>query len=394
MLENKEQMENLEERIRKRVGARLRELRKASGVTTVNLAMQTGVSQGQLSKIENGKATLSVAMLTRLCQIFNRPLGYLFQSFEEMPRVLGTLTTVKGPEHIGIQWFAEEVRRRSEGSLTLIPLSPSQIGMPLAQVDQLSAGYIDMFVEEPVYYSSYVPGFSVFELPYLFRSESHRNAFLGSSFFQERLIEPLSRNGIRFVNRRWNWVRGIEWVIAAKRPVVAPSDLRGLKIRTTDSPVMHRFWKMLGARPVPVPWAEVGAALRAGDIDALPTHKAHLYPLEFCRHLRFVTLLGDLPPVLGVAINESKYRILTPDIQTALIEACDQAGAYFSRHVSQSEPANEALNISRFKAAYIKVSLDPWRDASNHLRGELIGEGLLDSDTVTAVDKALFDHGD
>ncbi len=379
---------DLEKRIRQRVGARVRELRQAAGITAMVLAERTGISQGQLSKIENGKAALSMNVLARLCRFFDRPVGYLFQSFEEMPRVLGTLTTVEGPENAGIQWFAEEVRRLTRGSLALIPLRPSQIGSAAAQVDQLKDGLIDLFVEEPFYYATFVPGFNAFALPYVFDSESHRRAFLDGSFFRERLIAPLRRAGIRFVNLRWNWLRGLEWVLAANQPVVTPDDLRGLKVRIVDSDLMRRFWQAMGARPVAVPWTEVGEALRAGDIDVLPTHRAHLYPLEFCRHMRFVSLLGDLPPVLCVAINEAKYQILRPNIQNALLEACDRAGVFFSQHVRQSEVENEALNIARFKAAYLKIALDPWRAAVARVRSDLLTEGLLDPKTVAAITAA------
>jgi TRAP-type C4-dicarboxylate transport system substrate-binding protein len=377
--------DDLEERIQLRVGARVRELRQAAGITAVVLAERTGISQGQLSKIENGKVALSVKVLARLCRVFDRPVGYLFQSFDQMPRVLGTLTTVKGPENAGIQWFAEEVRRLTDGGLALIPLRPSQIGSAAAQVDQLKDGLIDLFVEEPFYYSTFVPGFDTFALPYAFGSESHRRAFLDSPFIREQLVEPLRQAGIRIVNRRWNWLRGLEWVLAANRPVVTPGDLRGLKVRIVSSRLMQRFWMALGAQPVAVPWAEVGAALRAGDIDVLPTHKAHLYPLEFCRHTRFVSLLGDLPPVLCVAVNEAKYQILRPDIQSALLDACDRAGDFFSAYVRQAETENEALNIARFKTAYLKVSLDPWRAAVARTRDDLLTEGLLDSETAAVV---------
>ncbi len=375
---------DLEKRIQQRVGERVRELRVAAGITTVVLAKQAGISQGQLSKIENGKAALSVTVLARLCQLFDRPVGYLFQSLDEMPRVLGTLTTVKGPENAGIQWFAEEVRRISDGSLVLLPLRPSQIGSAAAQVDQLKDGLIDLFVEEPFYYATFVPGFNAFALPYAFDSESHRRAFTDSDFFRERLIEPLRQTGIRIINRRWNWRRGLEWVLAANQPVVTPGDLRGLKVRIVDSRLMRRFWRALGARPVAVAWADVSAALRSGDIDVLPTHRAHLFPLKFCRHMRFVSLLGDLPPVLSVAVNEARYQILRPDVQNALLEACDRAGDFFSEHIRQSEAENERLNIARFKAAYLKVDLDPWRAAVARVRGDLLAEGLLDAKTVAA----------
>jgi len=376
----------LEQHIQQRVGARIRELRLAAGITAVNLAAQAGLSQGQLSKIENGKAALSVKTLARLCRIFERPVGYLFQSVDEMPRVLGTLTTVKGPENKGIQWFAEEVRKLAGGNLQLIPLRPSQIGSAVAQVDQLKDGLIDLFVEEPFYYGKLVKGLTVFSLPYAFDSERHRQAFLGSRFFEQQLFEPLRQRGIRLINRQWNWRRGLEWVLASNRPVVVPQDLRGLKVRVVENQLMQRFWQALGARPVALAWSDVGAALRSGDIDVLPTHKAHLYPLRFCRYVRYISLLGDLPPVLSVAVNEAKYQILSPEIQNALLEACDRAGVFFSRHVRQSELENEQLNIRRYKAAYLKVALDPWREAVTRVRRDLLAEGLLDSDTNAAVD--------
>jgi TRAP-type C4-dicarboxylate transport system substrate-binding protein len=350
------------------------------------LADQAGLSQGQLSKIENGKATLSVKTLARLCRIFNRPVGYLFQSFHEMPRVLGTLTTVKGPENEGIQWFAEQVRKLAGGNLQLIPLRPSQIGSAVDQVDQLRDGLIDLFVEEPFYFGKFVNGFKFFALPYAFDSEAHRQAFFDSRFFQQQLLEPLQQEAIRLINRQWNWLRGLQWVLASNRPIVDPQDLRGLKVRVVENPLMQRFWQALGVSPVAVPWSEVKTALRAGDIDVLPTHKAHLYPLEFCRYARYITLLGDLPPVMSVAVNEAKYQILSPEIQKALLAACDRAGVFFSRHVRQSEIDNEQLNIRQYKAAYLKVSLDPWQEAVARARRDLLSEGLLDSDTAAAVD--------
>jgi TRAP-type C4-dicarboxylate transport system substrate-binding protein len=101
-----------------------------------------------------------------------------------------------------------------------------------------------------------------------------------------------------------------------------------------------------------------------------------------------VTLLGDLPPLLSVAVNEAKYQILRPDIQSALLEACDRAGVFFSRHVRQSEAENEALNIARFKAAYLKVALDPWRTAVAQVRSDLLAEGLLDPKVAAAISAA------
>ena len=89
--------------------------------------------------------------------------------------------------------------------------------------------------------------------------------------------------------------------------------------------------------------------------------------------------------MLSVAVNEAKYQILRPDIQNALLDACDRAGDFFSAHVRQAEAENEALNIARFKAAYLKVALDPWHAAVARARADLLSEGLLDSETAAVV---------
>lgn len=379
----------LESEIQLRVGRRVRELRLAAGLTTVALARQSGISQGQLSKIENGKALLSSKALAALCRVLDRPVGYLFQSRDEMPRVLGTLTTVKGPENEGIQEFARAVGRMTGERLSLIPLRPSQLGTALSQVELLKEGLIDLFVEEPFYYAAYVPGFSIFSLPYSFRGEAQRQAFLTGDAFHTHLAAPLRRSGIRLINSRWNWFRGLEWVLAADRPIVDPADLRGLKVRTPESDLMQRFWQLLGAKPVPVPWVEVATALRAGEVEVLPTHKTHLYPLGFCRHARYVTRLGDLPPVLAVGMNDSRFQVLPPAIQAGLQEACDTAGAFFSDHVREAEIENQQLNIRRYRAVYLTVDLAHWREAVARARARLVAEGLLDAATWAAVGNAL-----
>lgn len=363
--------------VQQNVGAKIRTLRKASGLTAVELAARADISQSQLSKIETGKANLSIKTLEQLCRVLERPLSYLFQSDREMPRVLGTLNTVAGPESQGVEWFAEEVRRRTDQRISLIPLRPSQLGPPADQVEQLRQGVIDVFIEELAHFQKYVPELNVFSLPYAFQDDAHLQAFLNSSYFLDNLCARLVESGFRLLNRRWNWRRGLEWVLLSTRPIFTPDQVRGLRVRVNESPLLAHFWEAMGAEPVVVTWSAVKDALRRGRVDVVPTHKAHLYPLGFCRYARYVTLLGDVRPVLAVAINEVKYKVLHPDIQNALLDACDAAGDYFSNLVASSEEKNEVLNLSTYKTAYLKVDQEPWRQEAARIHQLLSACGEL-----------------
>lgn len=58
-------------------GRRLRELRKATGKTQVELAQELGVQQAHISQLEAGRGELSVALLVRLAQVLSVSTDYL-----------------------------------------------------------------------------------------------------------------------------------------------------------------------------------------------------------------------------------------------------------------------------------------------------------------------------
>lgn len=363
-----------EQVIQKRIGAKIRELRTAASLTAVELAQQTGLSQSQISKIETGKAALSISALTSLCHILGRPLSYLFQKDDEIPRVLGTMTTVAGPESRGLTWFANEVRCRTEGRLSLVPLQATLLGPQTRQSAMLKEGFLDLFIEDLPAFRDLVPALDLLGLPYIFDSTDHQKAFLNSAGFDQNVRQTLQQEGIHPINAHWNWRRGLEWVILSTRPVIHPDQVRGLKVRIFESPLLARFWEEMGAKPVVIPWPRVRRAWLRGEVDLLPTHKAHLFPLGFCKRGRFVTLLGDVSPMLMVAVNEARYNCLPPGVQTALAEACDAAGEYFSREVVRAEAENEQANMRRYGATYLKVDIKPWQTASRRITEKLLKE--------------------
>lgn len=51
---------------RLRIGNRLRELREAQGLTTTQLAEMCGMSHSTISKVENGKWSVSLDLLSKI----------------------------------------------------------------------------------------------------------------------------------------------------------------------------------------------------------------------------------------------------------------------------------------------------------------------------------------
>ena len=65
------------------VGAQVRALRQALGMTLSDLANAASISTGMLSKIENGQTSPSLSTLQALAGALNIPLGSFFATFDE-----------------------------------------------------------------------------------------------------------------------------------------------------------------------------------------------------------------------------------------------------------------------------------------------------------------------
>lgn len=370
------------------VGVKVKELRQAKNLKALKLAQLAGISQAQLSKIENGKAKISIKTICSLSETLDRPLSYFFDTQNEIPLTLGTMSTIEGPEKKGVEWFSKETEQRTDGRITIIPMMTNQLGSSREQIEILRKGGIDLFIGDAAYFQRFFPVLSIFCMPYLFSNNDHMQSFLESTYFDKIVKTPMRHHGIRLINRKWNWFRGIEWSLICRKPIIAPDQVKGLRVRIPESkPSAAWFWEHLGAKPVTVPWYNVKRAFDRKEFDVLSTYKSYVYPMRFCEYAKYVTLLGDISGSTAIAMNEQKYKNMHPTDFQHLEESCTQGGEYFSSLVQMSEIENEKKNMAEFKAAYLKVAIEPWREEANRVRNRLIDKGKLPQAVFKEIDK-------
>lgn len=70
------------------IGREVRLARKQHDITVAELATMTGLSNGMLSKIENGQISPSLTTLQTLANALNAPLTSFFRGFEETKQVV------------------------------------------------------------------------------------------------------------------------------------------------------------------------------------------------------------------------------------------------------------------------------------------------------------------
>lgn len=369
------------QRVNEAIGRRIRDARKALGWNLEHFSSQTGISPAQLSKVENGRATLTVAALMKIGTTLHRPLGYFVQTESEMPRCLGTLVPAWDAEGRAVNYFADLVKDRTAGQLTIAVFSESQLGSAIGQVDGLMTGVIDMFVESLTFFERHVDVIRVASLPYCFDDDAHYDRFLRSALFRDQVLQVLRGRSVELLNPEWNWRRGPYVVVVGRRQVIGPEDLRGVRVRSHESETMVRFLEHLGAIPVVVPWGRVYEAFAGGEFDAMLTNLSHVVSMRFTRIARYLTVLAYRPLDLAIAMNAEKYHTLSPPLQLALQEAAVTAGKYCTELVEHAE--DDLMTLLDEDAAIVtRVSAGPWRERSRAAiqaleRAKLWKSGLL-----------------
>ncbi|WDP90434.1 MAG: TRAP transporter substrate-binding protein DctP [Desulfobacter sp.] len=373
-------------RIQESVGSKIRELRKAKGLSLIQLSGHIGISQGHLSKIETGKAAISIKALSLICRFFRRPVDYLFQK-EETTHIIGTLNLGEGPEKESVIRLAKDVRSATDGQLSLVRLEADQLGGGVNPVEHLKNGSIHLFMDDLALFRACVPDFDLFALPYIFPAMDHQLRFLASDFFRDNFTRPLTDQGVRFINPRWNWFRGVERVLVSRTPVFSPADIRGRRVRIYESEVLKLYWRLMGAEPVSVHWEDLNRAFDEGEIDVIPCHKSHVYPMGFSRQAKYVTRIGDMPDIVCVAMNEARYRMLCPGSQEALTACSDKTGDIFTGLAQEKNEPYESMNIRENSAAYIRVDHRPWQAPVKEALKRSVASGLLSGTVVSALEK-------
>lgn len=64
---------------RERIGQQIAELRKAKGMTLVQLSELSGITFQNITKIEHGKYNVSIDILTKLCNVLGAEINIVLK---------------------------------------------------------------------------------------------------------------------------------------------------------------------------------------------------------------------------------------------------------------------------------------------------------------------------
>ena len=235
------------------------------------------------------------------------------------------LASVSGPSHlhnVTMKEWAETVKKETDGRLDIRILDGAQLGGEREYIEGMRLGTIDMAQVSTGPISSFVPQFMVCALPYVFQDYEQIAATLEGPLGQ-KLFELLKQENI--IGLTW-FTNGFRSVFNSKRPINNPADLKGLKIRVMESPLMVGTLNSMGASATPMAYGELYTALQQGVMDGAENAPGNVLNDKFYEVAKYFSVTEHFAPPGVVAISNAAYSKLPEDLQTYLKESAKELG--------------------------------------------------------------------
>jgi tripartite ATP-independent transporter DctP family solute receptor len=247
---------------------------------------------------------------------------------------LAGVHAVTTPETKGLNYFADLVKKKTEGNFVINVYPAGQLGKDaVALVENLMMGSIEMFGNVMDWNQHLVKDFSILAMPFLFKDLDAVKEFQEGDVYADMKDRLVKERGVRLIAD--NWYR-LPKVLLAKKPIHNLDELQGLKMRMPSLKTYFETWKALGAKPTVIPWAEAFLALKKGVVDGMDSPLGSVYGMKFYQAAPYIMMTYHLVAPFDLLVNEKEYQALPDTYKQALLEAGKEAGDYYTRIVEDT----------------------------------------------------------
>ena len=225
------------------------------------------------------------------------------------------------PHNDGLVHFAAKVFERTNGNVKITVYPGMQLGDPVKLFESCQRGTIDLAICVP--YPFIDPRFNIVNLPYLVEDFNQADrVFYGEGWFNSFIRKIYEDKKIKFLGGIENEFRGIS---NSKRPIKAPDDLKGMKLRDGGVPTLNAFLSVCGGKSINVPFAELYTALQQGIVDGQDNGPVNTFMMKFQEAQRYYTWLKHSFNMVIIGMNLDLFNSLPADIQKILLEEGKEA---------------------------------------------------------------------
>jgi TRAP-type transport system periplasmic protein len=260
------------------------------------------------------------------------------------------------PSNVAAKQFADRVASRTNGEIKINIFPNNVLGGPPEQAQQIKLGTIDMGLPTQGQLDKYDTAFAAVMLPFIWDSPQH--AFRVLDGLAMAWLAPLAEKQGFILLRNWEY--GFRNVTNNVRPINAPADVKGLKLRTPPELQIQASMEALGATVQAIAFPELYLALSQKVVDGEENPIAVIYFNKFYEVQKHLAITRHIYNNMIHTVSAAAWTRLTPAQQAIFREESTSAGELMRKLIAEQEDDR----IKRIEAAGMAVTrpdLAPFR---------------------------------
>lgn len=285
--------------------------------------------------------------------------------------------TNRHPKGIAATLLAKRVNEEMNGKACMKVYPNSSLYDDNKVLEALLQGDVQLAAPSLSKFEKFTKKFRIFDLPFLFENIKAVDKFQNSKAGQA-LKNSMVRRGLKGLAF---WHNGMKQM-SASRPLIKPSDAKGLKFRVQPSDVLVAQFRQLGANPQKMAFKEVYGALQTKVIDGQENTWSNIYGRKFFEVQKGVTETNHGIIDYLVVTSADWWKKLKPDVRSQLAKILQEVTATRNTkayEVNQSAKAKiiaaggvvRTLNAAQ-RAAWVKALKPVWKKFEGNIGADLI----------------------
>ncbi len=222
-------------------------------------------------------------------------------------------------DHHGSVKIKEYIDKHSGGRINVEIYPANQLGNYKEVVEQVQSGALEVAHTSVDGVAPFVPEFTLIDLPYSMPNDETARKFMRGSFrdtMNEGINKVMPNVMLASITNGGNW----RSFYTTKQAVNSVADLKGLKIRTINSPLQQELARQLGANPTVVAWGELYTALATGVADGLKIAINDIVSNKMDEHINY-GILDQHTYLYGFYwLNKEWLESMPADLQKVVID--------------------------------------------------------------------------
>ena len=236
--------------------------------------------------------------------------------------------------HGAAEKFASLVEERSAGKIK-VKLYPNGIlGNERILTESINLRSVDMIITGTSIIGFYIPEYTAFDAPFIFRDYEHLEKVLNGEIGDEIKSALYEKRKIHILSF---FFRGPRYMTTTNRIVRTPDDMRGLKLRVPEHPVYIKSWRIFGANPTPLAFSDMFMALKQGVVNGQENPLEVVYSSHLYETQKYVIKTDHLLSCYFASVGDYFYKKFDEKEQKLLKDAIIEASHYQNELMMQYE---------------------------------------------------------